>query len=85
MGHTSPSRSNGVARVTTQLPRTAVADSAAAPSKVPAARYNALELVGPRNGLETMYTVAIAQYGRGICMSMAMYSAIIEAANVRTP
>jgi len=29
--------------------------------------------------------VAIAQYGRGICMSMAMYSAIIDAENVRTP
>lgn len=49
------------------------------------ARYSALELVGPRNGLETMYTVAIAQYGRGICMSKAMYSAIIDAAKVRTP
>jgi len=53
--------------------------------KVPIARYSALELVGPTNGLETMYTVAIAQYGRGICMSMAMYNAIIDAANVRTP
>jgi hypothetical protein len=53
--------------------------------KVPMARYNALELVGPTNGLETIYTVAIAQYGRGICISMAMYRAIIEAAKVRTP
>ncbi|MOA14852.1 hypothetical protein D3C78_1349800 [compost metagenome] len=33
----------------------------AAPSKVPMARYSALELVGPTNGLETMYTVAMAQ------------------------
>ena len=59
--------------------------AAAAPIKVPMARYSALELVGPRNGLETMYTVAIAQYGRGICMSKAMYSAVIDAANVRIP
>ena len=49
------------------------------------ARYRALELVGPTNGLDTIYTVAIAQYGRGICMSMAIYSAIIDAAKVRTP
>ncbi|MNP78080.1 hypothetical protein D3C76_1756220 [compost metagenome] len=35
--------------------------AAAAPTKVPIARYNALDVVGPRNGLETMYTVAIAQ------------------------
>ncbi|MNE75341.1 hypothetical protein D3C80_1714900 [compost metagenome] len=33
----------------------------AAPSKVPMARYSALELVGPTKGLETMYTVAMAQ------------------------
>ncbi|MCY1435550.1 hypothetical protein D9M71_516490 [compost metagenome] len=33
----------------------------AAPSKVPMARYRALELVGPTNGLETIYTVAMAQ------------------------
>ncbi|MNG41265.1 hypothetical protein D3C76_543010 [compost metagenome] len=32
-----------------------------APSNVPTARYNALELVGPTKGLETMYTVAMAQ------------------------
>ncbi|MNO10466.1 hypothetical protein D3C81_2343580 [compost metagenome] len=32
-----------------------------APSSVPTARYRALELVGPTNGLETMYTVAMAQ------------------------
>ncbi|KPW92372.1 hypothetical protein ALO75_200152 [Pseudomonas syringae pv. coryli] len=34
---------------------------AAAPARVPAALYSALELVGPTKGLETMYTVAIAQ------------------------
>ncbi|MNG34655.1 hypothetical protein D3C84_1211970 [compost metagenome] len=28
--------------------------AAAAPSRVPTARYNALELVGPTNGLETI-------------------------------
>ncbi|MOA64129.1 hypothetical protein D3C78_1900870 [compost metagenome] len=32
-----------------------------APSSVPKARYRALELVGPTKGLETMYTVAMAQ------------------------
>jgi hypothetical protein len=36
-------------------------------------------------GLETIYTVAMAQYGRGISISKAIYSAIIEAAKVRTP
>jgi hypothetical protein len=58
---------------------------AAAPSSVPAARYSALELVGATKGLETIYTVAIAQYGRGSSKISARYSASIDAAKVRTP